>query len=189
LIEFRIAELQGRLRLARRFHLTQEVGHVIGAKGPRGESFPQGHGNLLGAVSSEQIEQFTELAKERTIGIGQTAQIRFHRFWGQQAAQQSQQALWRLGTVGGRALEEPLFFKALGAESLTARPGARLADDLRSLRIIECDRRGIGFRDQLLADPAGRGPVTVGIKVPAQIFVYQHFDRVAIIGGQCGQGT
>ena len=165
------------------------MSHVLGAEGPSGESFPQGRGDLLGTVRPEQIEQFAELAEQRTIRISQTAQIRFHCFLWQQPAKQSQQALLRLRTMGGRAFGEQLFFEALGAEGLTAAPGARIADDLDSLRIIECDRRGIGFGDQLLANPAGRGTVTVRIEVPAQVFVHEHFDRVSIIGGQGRQGT
>src|ERR1700739_738199 len=72
LIEFRIAELQGGLWVAAWRGLGQEVGHIIGAEGTGGESFPQGRGDLFGSVSPEQIEQFAKLTNQRTIRIRST---------------------------------------------------------------------------------------------------------------------
>ena len=80
MIEFRIAQLQGRLRLTRGLHLVQEMGHVIGAESAARQSFLEGLGNLLGAISVEQSEQFLKLAEERTVGVGQPAQIIFDGF-------------------------------------------------------------------------------------------------------------
>jgi hypothetical protein len=39
LVQFGIGELKGRLGLARRFDLVQEMGYVLGPEGARGESF------------------------------------------------------------------------------------------------------------------------------------------------------
>ena len=65
------------MRLTRGLVLVQEMGHVIGAESAGGESFLEGLSDLLGAISTEQIEEFLELAEERTVRVGQPAQISF----------------------------------------------------------------------------------------------------------------
>jgi hypothetical protein len=64
LIQFRVAQLQGRLRLTGRGDLVQEIGHVVGAKSAGGEGFLESFGDLLRAISAKQAEQFLKLAKE-----------------------------------------------------------------------------------------------------------------------------
>ena len=64
LIEFRIAQLQGWLRLTGRDDLMQEIGHVIGTESAGGESLLESFGNLLRAISAKQSEQFLKLAEE-----------------------------------------------------------------------------------------------------------------------------
>ena len=56
------------------------MGHIIGAESAGRESFLEGPGDLLGAISAEQIEEFLKLAEERTVRVGQPAQISFDRF-------------------------------------------------------------------------------------------------------------
>src|SRR5579872_4702978 len=53
LIQFRVAQLQGGLRLTGRGDLVQEMGHVIGAKSAGGESLLEGFGDLLGPISTK----------------------------------------------------------------------------------------------------------------------------------------
>jgi hypothetical protein len=77
LIKFRVAQLQGGLRLTRRGDLVQEMGHVIGAESAGGKGFLQGRGHLLGAIRAQQGEQFLQLTEERTVGVGQPAQESF----------------------------------------------------------------------------------------------------------------
>ena len=79
---------------------------------------------------------------------------------------------------------EQLFLETLGAESLSAPPGACITDDFSSFQIIEGDRRRIRLDDQALADQAGRGAVAIAIKMPAQVFVDQDFGRVTIVRSQ-----
>jgi hypothetical protein len=120
LIQFWIAESERRLRFTWRLHLAQEMGDVIGAEGTGGESFLEGLSDFAGAVSAEQVKEFGKLADERTVGVGQTAQISFQGFLRAESVQQPEQPLLRVRTTGGRALGEQLFFKALGAEGLAA---------------------------------------------------------------------
>ncbi len=77
MIEFRVAQLQGGLRLPGRGDLVQEMGHVIGAKSAGGESLMEGCGDLLRAISAKQAEQFLQLTEERTVGVSQPAQEGF----------------------------------------------------------------------------------------------------------------
>jgi hypothetical protein len=80
LVQLGIAELEGRLGLAWRLHLTQQMGDVIGAEGTGGESFLQSGRDLFRAISAEQIQQLVKLPEKRAVGVGQTAQISVHRF-------------------------------------------------------------------------------------------------------------
>ena len=59
----RVAQLQGRLRLAGRGDLVQEIGHVVSTKSAGGQSLLEGFGNLLRAISTKQAEQFLKLAE------------------------------------------------------------------------------------------------------------------------------
>ena len=77
MIKFRVAQLQGGLRLTRRGDLVQEIGHVIGAESAGGKSFFEGGGHLLRAIRAQQGEQFLQLKEERTVGVGQPAQESF----------------------------------------------------------------------------------------------------------------
>ena len=43
------------------------MGHVIGAESAGRKSFLEGRGDLLGAISAEQIKEFLKLAEERTV--------------------------------------------------------------------------------------------------------------------------
>ena len=67
MIEFRVAQLQGRLGLTRGLALVQKMGYVIGTESAGGESFLQGLGHLLRAISTEQIKEFLKLAEEGTV--------------------------------------------------------------------------------------------------------------------------
>ena len=82
------------------------MGHVIGAESAGGKSFLEGRGDLLGAISAEQIEEFLKLAEERTVGVGQPAQISFDRFRRADSVEQLQQSFLRLGAPGSRAVFE-----------------------------------------------------------------------------------
>ena len=93
MIEFRVAQLQGGLRLAGRGDLVQEIGHVIGAKSAGGESFFEGGCDLLGAISTKQSKQFLKLAEEGAVRVGQPAQVSFDRFRRADALEQFQQSL------------------------------------------------------------------------------------------------
>jgi len=93
LIKFRVAQLQGRLRLTGRGDLVQEIGHVVSAKGAGGESLLESFGDLLRAISPKQAEQFLKLAEERTVRVGQPAQVSFHRFRRADTLEQFQQSL------------------------------------------------------------------------------------------------
>ena len=68
------------------------------------KSFLEGRGDLLGAISAEQMEEFLKLAEERTVGVGQPAQISFDRFQRADSVEQLQQSLLRLGAPGSRAV-------------------------------------------------------------------------------------
>jgi hypothetical protein len=188
LIQFGIAELQRGLGLARGLHLAQEVGDILGAKGAGGESFLEGLGHLLGAIGAEQIEQLAQLAGKGTVGVGQTAEISFHRLLRAEAVQQGEQALLRLGTPGGGTLSEQLFFKAFGAQGLAAPPATHIAHDFGALRVIQGHRGGIGLGNQVLAHPACRSTVAIGVEVPAQVLVDEDLGGVAVIGGERWQG-
>jgi hypothetical protein len=54
-----------------------------------------------------------------------------------QAAQQDEQALLSLQTLGGGTLLEQLFFEALSAQGLAAPEAARVADDFGAIGSIE----------------------------------------------------
>ena len=82
------------------------MGHVIGAESAGGKSFLEGCGDLLGAISAEQIKKFLKLAEERTVGVGQPAQISFDRFQRADSVEQLQQSFLRLGAPGSRAVFE-----------------------------------------------------------------------------------
>jgi len=82
------------------------MGHVIGAESAGGKSFLEGRGDLLGTISAEQIEEFLKLAEERTVGVGQPAQIRFDGFRRADALEQLQEPFLRLGAPGRRAVFE-----------------------------------------------------------------------------------
>ena len=82
------------------------MGHVIGAESAARQSFLEGLGNLLGAISVEQSEQFLKLAEERTVGVGQPAQISFDGFRQADALEQLPQSFLRLGAPGSRAMFE-----------------------------------------------------------------------------------
>ena len=93
LIEFRVAQLQGGLRLTGRRDLVQQISHVIGAKGVGGESLVEGFSDLLRAISAKQGEQFLKLAEEGAVRVGQPAQVSFDRFRRTDALEQFQQPL------------------------------------------------------------------------------------------------
>ncbi len=63
-VEFRVPELQRRLRIARRELLAQEVGDVIGSEGVRGESLLERAGHPFGTVLPDELEEFGNLASE-----------------------------------------------------------------------------------------------------------------------------
>ena len=71
----------------------QEISHVIGAESAGGESFFEGGGDLLRAISAKQAEQFLKLAEEGAVRVGQPAQVSFHRFRRADALEQFQQSL------------------------------------------------------------------------------------------------
>jgi hypothetical protein len=58
LIQLGIAEPERWLRFTRRLHLAQEMGDVVGAEGPGGESFLEGASDFAGVVSAEQVKEF-----------------------------------------------------------------------------------------------------------------------------------
>ena len=93
MIELRVAQLQGRLRLAGRGDLVQEIGHVVSAKSAGGKSFLEGFADLLGAIGAEQSKQFLKLAEEGAVRVGQPAQVSFDRFRRADALEQFQQSL------------------------------------------------------------------------------------------------
>jgi hypothetical protein len=120
LIELRIAQLQGRLGFTRRLHLVQEIGHVISAESVGGKSLFEGLGHLRGAVGAEQSERFLKLAEERAVGVSQSAQESFQGGLRQEALEQREQPLLRLGAQGGGALFQQLFLEAPGTHALAA---------------------------------------------------------------------
>src|SRR5208337_5440772 len=105
------------------------MGHVIGAESAGGKSFGEGGGYLLRAISTEQREQFLQLAEECAVGVAQAAQIGFQRFLRADPREESAQALLRLRAAGGRTVGEQLLMEALGADVLTTPPTAEIADD------------------------------------------------------------
>ena len=68
---------------------------------------------------------------------------------------------------------EQLLLEAFAAQRPAASPAACIADDFRPLPIVERDGGGIGLGGQVLSDEAGRGAVTVGVEMPAQILVHE----------------
>jgi hypothetical protein len=93
LIEFRVAQLQRRLRLTGRGDLVQEISYVIGTKSAGGESFFEGGSDLLRAISAKQSEKFLKLAEEVAVRVGQPAQVSFDRFRRANTLEQFQQSL------------------------------------------------------------------------------------------------
>ena len=106
MIEFRVAQLQGRLWLTGRGNLVQEIGHIVGSESACGESLLKGFGDLLRAISAKQSEQFLKLAEEGAVRVGQPAQVSFDRFRRADAVEQLQQSFLRLGAPGSRAVFE-----------------------------------------------------------------------------------
>ena len=84
------------------------------------------------------------------------------------------------GAFGGRLQSKQLFLKALGAESLSAPPTARVSDDFLML-VIDSDRRGIGLHRELMTHVTWRDTVAVAIKTQAEILVHERIDAIAII--------
>src|SRR5437016_4601241 len=89
------------------------------------------------------------------------------------------------GAFGGGLQSKQLFLKALGAESLSATPTARVSDDFVVL-VIDGDRRGIGLHRELMAHVAWRHTVAVAIETQAEILVHERIDAIAIIQMDCG---
>jgi hypothetical protein len=55
LVQFRVLEPKGRLRVTRRLLLAKDVGHIVGAEGSARLSFLDGHRYGLRAVVAEEI--------------------------------------------------------------------------------------------------------------------------------------
>src|SRR5258708_28907671 len=95
-IEFWIGGLEGREDGAPLRRLAQKGGNVVGAKSPGAMGLGEGGGYSLGAILTNQSQQFTDLASQAAVGLRQTAQVGFAGW-----AQQSDQALLPVGALRG----------------------------------------------------------------------------------------
>src|SRR5436190_8349173 len=129
----------------------------------------------VGSVFANEREQLANLTRQGSIRGRQTAEIFFRR-----RSQQRHQAMLRGRPFGGGLQSKQLFLKALGAESLSAPPTARVSDDFVML-VIDGDRRGIGLHRELMAHVAWRDTVAVAIETEAEILVHERIDAIAII--------
>ena len=55
--------------------LAQNVGNVIGAESTCGVSFPDGSGDCLGTVVTNQLEQLANLPGQGAVRVGELSQI------------------------------------------------------------------------------------------------------------------
>src|SRR2546427_13143246 len=88
------------------------------------------------------------------------------------------------GAFGGGLQSKQLFLKALGAESLSAPPTARVSDDFVML-VVDGDRRRIGLHRELMAHVAWRHTVAGAIETQPEILVHERIDAIAIIQMHC----
>jgi hypothetical protein len=80
LVQFGIAELQGRLRISWCELLAQQIRHVIGSEGTGVERLLEGSCHSFGAVLPDQLENLSDLAGESTVGVCQPPEIALDRF-------------------------------------------------------------------------------------------------------------
>ena len=124
-VQCRIFQPEWRLNVAAHLLLAENVGDVIGAESACGMSFGEGGGDGFRAVFADEGEQFPDLARQGAIRVGQPTQILFRR-----GSEQRHEALLCGGTFRRGHLGKQFFLKTLGAESLSALPGAGVSDDL-----------------------------------------------------------
>ena len=160
------------MRPARRLLLAEDVGDVIGAESARRRCFLDCVGHGFRPVLPNQFEQFSDLTRQRAVGVGHVAQIRFHHGRGTEAVEKPEQSLLRLRTPGRGTLFGQFCFETLRAEGLAAAPGARIADDLVDA-VIDGDGTSIGFDRQPAAHIAMGHAVSIAIELQAEIFVHQ----------------
>ena len=180
MVQSRIFQAQRWLNIPARLLLTKNVGNVVGAESAGGMSLRKRSGNSIWAVFANESEQFTHLTRQGSIRGRQTAEIFFRC-----RSEQRHQAMLSRGAFGGSLQSKQLFLKALGAESLSAPPTARVSDDFVVL-VIDGDRRGIGLHRELMAHVAWRHTVAVAIETQAEILVHERIDAIAIIQMDCG---
>jgi hypothetical protein len=115
-----------------------------------------GHG--FRSIFTDQCEEFTDLPRERAIGIGQPFEICVRG-----RAEQGDEALLRGRAFRGGHLCAELFLKTFGPQGLSAMPRAGISGDLVVL-IINGDGGGVRFDSELRAHIARRHAVPVAVE-------------------------
>lgn len=144
--------------------------------------FGERGGYGFGAIFTDQREQFTDLPRERAIGIGQVFEI----FVRSRAEQRDETRLRGRAFRGGHPCAE-LFLKTFGPQGLSALPGAGISGDLVVL-IIDADGGGVRFDSEPRAHIARRHAVPVAVERQADVFVHERLGRIAVIGNHRRQG-
>jgi hypothetical protein len=148
-VQLRILEAEWRLDIALHLLLAQDIGDVVGAECAGGMGLVQSGGDGFWAIFPNQREQFSDLTRQRAVGIGQALQVEFAS-----GAEPGDQALLGSAALRRGPLGEQFFLEALGAEHLAALPATGVGNNLLLL-VVDGERAGVGLDGEPVADKRG----------------------------------